>query len=187
MSDDLLPPSATSQERAVSLALARLAAVPVPLRLLWDPADCPAALLPWLAWSFSVDEWDAAWSESAQRASIQEAVAIHRRKGTIWAIKRALATAGYAGAEIIEGGSGWAVGDSVAVGDAELFVGSGGAWAIYSLRLAQPVVDAQVAQIRTLLKYVAPARCHLNLFLRETAPWVVGDGSIVGTAGLAVY
>lgn len=187
MSDDLLPPSATSQERAVSLALARIAAVPVPLRLLWDPAECPADLLAWLGWTFSVDEWDAAWGERARRASIQEAVWVHRHKGTIGSIKRALAAAGYAGAEIIEGGSSWRVGDGVQVGDAGLFVGSGDAWAIYSVRMPQPLVAAQVAQIRALLAYVAPARCHLSALLRTEALWVVGDGSIVGTDGLEVY
>ncbi len=27
----------------------------------WHPQTCPEALLPWLAWSLSVDEWDESW------------------------------------------------------------------------------------------------------------------------------
>lgn len=35
----------------------KLKKTPVSIRELWNPDTCPANLLPWLAWSFSVDRW----------------------------------------------------------------------------------------------------------------------------------
>lgn len=79
----LLPPNATPLERAVSRAGAeRLAGIDVPLADLWQPATCPAELLPWLAWALSVDRWDSSWSEERKRAEIAVSIERHRHKGT---------------------------------------------------------------------------------------------------------
>ena len=91
----LLPPNATALETAIEAATARIADVPVPNASLWTPATCPAALLPWLAWALSVDEWDGTWPEARQRAVIAASVGVHRRKGTRGAVAAALAAAGY--------------------------------------------------------------------------------------------
>ncbi|MFM2091074.1 MAG: hypothetical protein RLZZ127_1563 [Planctomycetota bacterium] len=91
MSETLLPPSATAQERALDLATARVGDVSVPLRTLWDPDTCPASLLPWLAWALAVDAWDPAASESVKRQAIRDSVSVHRRKGTAGALLTALA------------------------------------------------------------------------------------------------
>ena len=70
MSDaHLLPPSATHAEVAVSRAMSRLADVEPQCRQMWDPATCPPSHLPWLAWAFSVDEWDSGWTDT-QRARL---------------------------------------------------------------------------------------------------------------------
>jgi len=90
---DLLPPNATPQERAISRSVDR--AVPVPVRTLWNPATCPEGILPWLAWSLSVDEWDASWPVDQKRAAIAASIETHRRKGTIGALRRALQALGY--------------------------------------------------------------------------------------------
>lgn len=92
---DLLPLNATPQERALSLTAARAGAVPVPVGELWDPYTCPLAVLPWLAWSLAVDPWDSSWTESQKREAIAESIAVHRVKGTIGALKRALQAIGY--------------------------------------------------------------------------------------------
>ncbi|MCF2910099.1 phage tail protein I [Pseudoalteromonas sp. DL2-H2.2] len=60
------------------------------LRALWDPMLCPAPLLPWLAWTMSVDEWDEAWSETLKRQVIRDAFAVHQYKGTPYALQKAL-------------------------------------------------------------------------------------------------
>lgn len=95
MTDHLLPPNATPQERALSEATARLSEVPILVRQSWDPDTCPAELLPWLAWAFSVDEWDTEWTEQEKRDVIKASLEVHKHKGTIGAIDRALKPLGY--------------------------------------------------------------------------------------------
>lgn len=97
MSQTLLPPNASPLERALeSVAADRIEAIETErVRTLWTPANCPTPLLPWLAWALSVDEWDADWSEATQRAVIAASVEVHRRKGTLGAVRRALAATGY--------------------------------------------------------------------------------------------
>lgn len=93
MPDDLLPPNATPPERALSLATGR--EVQVPIKQLWSPATCPAAVLPWLAWALSVDEWDSTWPVETQRQVIAASIEQHRKKGTVGALRRALQRLGY--------------------------------------------------------------------------------------------
>lgn len=93
--ESLLPPNATPQERALAEGMTRLSAVPVPVDTLWGAATCPVALLPWLAWALSVDEWDSTWTEAQKRGAVASAIAIHRRKGTRGALNRAISALGY--------------------------------------------------------------------------------------------
>lgn len=60
----------------------------------WDPMTCPESLLPWLAWALSVDEWKEDWPVETKRAMIANSVTIHKHKGTVGAVKRALASLG---------------------------------------------------------------------------------------------
>ncbi|MCK0743563.1 phage tail protein I [Chromohalobacter nigrandesensis] len=98
---DLLPPNSTPLERAAAEALAEIQRVPVPLRDLWHPDCCPARLLPYLAWTFSVDRWDPSWSEAAKREVIRSSFYVHRKKGTISALRRVVEPLGYL-LEIVE-------------------------------------------------------------------------------------
>ncbi|MDO3563359.1 phage tail protein I [Ralstonia pseudosolanacearum] len=91
----LLPPNATPLERRAAQAGGRIERVPVPLRDLWNPATCPAELLPFLAWSFSVDRWNPAWPLATKRAVTAAAYFVHRKKGTIGALRRAVEPLGY--------------------------------------------------------------------------------------------
>lgn len=59
MSDSrLLPTGSSPLEVAAAKACAEIEKTPVSIRELWNPDTCPANLLPWLAWAFSVDRWD---------------------------------------------------------------------------------------------------------------------------------
>ena len=161
MSDALLAPNATQAERALEQATARLGSLPAPLREPWDPDTCPANLLPWLAWALQVDIWDRNWSDDAKRTVIRGAIDVHRRKGTPWAIKRALANAGYGdSATLAEGDSTNAYDGTDLHNGSNLYLG-GLDWANYRLIMARPISNAQADQIRRLLSFVAPARCHL--------------------------
>jgi len=90
-----LPPNTTPLERALATSCAALVDIPVPLRDLWSTDRCPLALLPILAWSFSVDRWDDSWSEATKRATIKASRYIHQHKGTIAAVRRVVASLGY--------------------------------------------------------------------------------------------
>ncbi len=90
MADTLLPPNASPLERGLEQASARQADVPVPISALWRPEQCPSYLLPWLAWAVSVDAWDPDWPEEARREAVARSIALHRRKGTAWAVRDAL-------------------------------------------------------------------------------------------------
>lgn len=98
MSDDrktLLPNNSTPLERAASEALSEIQRVQIPLRTLWDPYTCPAKLLPYLAWAYSVDRWDTAWSEEAKREVIATSFYVHKKKGTISALRRVVEPFGF--------------------------------------------------------------------------------------------
>ena len=83
----LLPPNATPLERALEADGAQLGDIPVPIDTLWIPETCPAALLPWLAYSVSVDLWNPDWPESVKRQVIAAAFDVHRIKGTLGAVR----------------------------------------------------------------------------------------------------
>lgn len=89
----ILPASSSAVERAVlSAELARIAMVdPTVIVSIWNPASCPAALLPWLAMGVSVDVWSNDWPEATKRAVIAASPMVHRLKGTLGAVRRALA------------------------------------------------------------------------------------------------
>lgn len=91
----LLPGNSTKLELLACQALAEIQRVPIPLRQLCNPDLCPVALLPYLAWGFSVDRWSQAWPERAKRNAIKAAYFIHAHKGTIGALRRVVEPLGY--------------------------------------------------------------------------------------------
>jgi phage tail P2-like protein len=91
----LLPPNATALEIALAQTMAaQIGALQAPLRVLWNPASCPLALLPWLAATLAVENWDSSWPETVKRARIASATAIHRHKGTVRAVQDIIAAYG---------------------------------------------------------------------------------------------
>lgn len=95
----LLPLNSTQLERAIEAALAEK--TEIPLRTLYNPDTCPAHLLPWLAWAWSVDRWDNKWLEAVKRSAIRSAFYVHAHKGTIGALRRVVEPLGYL-IEVIE-------------------------------------------------------------------------------------
>lgn len=89
----LLPLSSTQLERAIEAAMAEK--TEIPLRTLYNPDTCPAHLLPWLAWTWSVDRWDTRWTEAVKRSAIRSAFYVHAHKGTIGALRRVVEPLGY--------------------------------------------------------------------------------------------
>ena len=89
----LLPLSSTQLERGIEAAMAEK--TEIPLRALYNPDTCPAHLLPWLAWTWSVDRWDTRWTEAVKRSAIRSAFYVHAHKGTIGALRRVVEPLGY--------------------------------------------------------------------------------------------
>lgn len=95
MMSNLLPPNATQFERQFSTAFARISEIETPARTFNVPLKAPAAVLPWLAWERSVDDWKKNWSEEQKRQTIDNAYYVHAHKGTIGALERSLDTLGF--------------------------------------------------------------------------------------------
>ncbi len=93
--NSLLPPGSSQLERRAAEACAGISDLNVPLRDLWNPARCPVKFLPYLAWAFSVDRWDEKWTAAEKRKAVTDAFYIHRRKGTVAAIRRVIEAMGY--------------------------------------------------------------------------------------------
>lgn len=158
---ELLPPNATRLELALEAVLRTLLVIDVPIDLLWSPETCPEAALPVLAWALSVDEWNPNWSVPRQREVIAASIAVHRHKGTPWAVRRALEILGYGSAELIEN-YGHKLHDGSLTHDGSVTYSAADHWAEYRVNMARPITVAQADRIRAVLAAVAPARCSLK-------------------------
>lgn len=92
MMNSLLPPNATTLERALEagVCLPPKVDAAVLADAIADPMTAPAFLLPWLAYGESVDTWDADWTEADKRATIASSIAMHRIKGTRASVEQVL-------------------------------------------------------------------------------------------------
>ena len=88
----LLPDNSTSLEVALaSIDAWRIGSLDVDvIRRIHRPDDCPPAFLPLLAWEYSVDEWDPAWTVAVKRNAIKQSLEVHRHKGTAYAVETAI-------------------------------------------------------------------------------------------------
>jgi phage tail P2-like protein len=98
----LLPPSATALTKAIATVNASMFNIPMLHRAFLSPDSCPEHLLAWLAWERSVDIYKESWTDAQKRETIRNAPAIHRRKGTVTAIKAAIESVGGTGVDLIE-------------------------------------------------------------------------------------
>lgn len=171
----LLPGNSTELERLAAQALAQIERVPVPLRDLWNPDACPVALLPYLAWAFSVDRWSQSWPESAKRNSIKAAYFIHSRKGTIGALRRVVEPLGY----LIEVREWWE----------ELPLGVPGTFRLLIGVLDTGITEAMYQELIWLIDDAKPLSRHLielAISLESTGTVVIGASVYEGDE-LSVY
>lgn len=92
----LLPPNSTAAERQMEATTTQAFDLPVPLRQLWSPEDCPEPLLPWLAWALSLDSWKDYWPVEVKRRRIRNAITIARHKGTVQSVRNVVTAFGSA-------------------------------------------------------------------------------------------
>lgn len=129
-------------------------ALPIPVRVLHSPADCPAPLLPWLAWERSVDYWRDDWSEQTKRDVIAASVAVHRKKGTLVAIRQSIAAVGLQAVVDVPRDQSRYVPHTFRVRlDAE----------------TNPPTDSNAREIRYQIDHIKPARCGYSLTFAQQA------------------
>ena len=157
----LLPVTAGRAELSLEQIGARVEAFEDHIRPLWNPDTCPSYLLPWLAWTLSVDEWSPSWTDATKRNVIRASVQVHRRKGTVGAIKRAMIAAGLGDAVLIER-FGRQFYDGTISHDGAVDHSEPDHWAEYRVILTRPLSIAQAGQARRIIEASAPLRCHLK-------------------------
>ena len=160
MTDSLLPYNATSQERSLEGATARAADVPVMVRQSWNPDTCPAALLPWLAWALSIDEWSAAWPEAVKRAVIRDSYQVHKKKGTVLSVRQVFASLGFGNVLINEGKNRRKYDGSIQY-DGFPNYGDSSGWPWYRVQFDKLLSTAQANQAGAMLATIAPVRSRL--------------------------
>jgi len=178
MSDlvSVLPNNATALEKSLEQVARTGSAIPSVLGALWNPDTCPSQYLAYLAWALSVDFWDARWSDETKRNVLRDAVRLHRLKGTLGSVKRALQSAGYGDATVHERFSNERY-DGSQTYDCSINYEPQDHWAEYRVFLARPISFEQATQVREILSSVAPARCHLKELSFEQALNIY-DGTI---------
>ena len=84
----LLPSNQTKLEQALAQVSAGESELANVLRQMHSVNNCPASMLPWLAIQRSVDRWDPEWSEAIKRKMVKDSFEVHKRKGTVGALRR---------------------------------------------------------------------------------------------------
>ncbi len=157
-------PHASRLEEALSLTFAENLNIPIDIHTSWQAVHCPEHLLPYLAWSLSVDDWDDNWSADSKRAVINESIFVHQQKGTLASIRRVMQAAGFGDIDIIENQSLKTWNGELTFEGLETFDHEEMHWAEYKIRLKSPITRDEAERIRRILKNTAPARCHLVSF-----------------------
>ncbi|MBI9112239.1 phage tail protein I [Maridesulfovibrio ferrireducens] len=105
---DLLPSSITKDERIAASATvldSQLKAVTaaIPQVLIYSRIDeFEEPLLSLLAWQFHVDHWEPHWPLETKREAVKTSIKLHKKKGTPWAVRKAIEVATRAPAKVIE-------------------------------------------------------------------------------------
>jgi len=101
MSKSLLPINASELLKDLENSSLKATSLEALNRYVTNPDLAPDNILPWLAFSVSVDDWSDNWPKVIKREMIKNSISLHQIKGTKRAIKKALEIIGVAG-EIVE-------------------------------------------------------------------------------------
>lgn len=155
----LLPANSRPLEHALAGATAKLEPIPLPLDSIWDINTVPDELLPYLAYAWSVDEWNDNWTAETKRQVIRDSLWVHERKGTLGAVKRALSAMNY-DASIIE----WFEKSPR---------GTPGTFSV-EVRPTTGIITDSLLQIRNVIDAVKRLSAHYDVYIGYTLPAIVG-------------
>ena len=175
VSQSLLPPNATKLLKDLEGVAADSIDLPTPNRFVNNPDLAPANILPWLAWALSVDDWSEEWSIDVRRNVIKASLEVHRRKGTIGSLKRALSAFNYQNIKIEE----W-------------FNYSGSP---YCFKVSLEIVDVGfdfsiIGEIEKIIKNTKNARSHLEVlkaYLATKPAWFYIGSFVVSKDVTTLY
>ena len=155
----LLPANSRPLEHALAGATAKLEPIPVPFDTIWDVDTAPDSLLPYLAYAWSVDEWNDNWTDDTKREVIKNSLWVHERKGTLGAVKRALAAMNY-DASVIE----WFQKSPR---------GKAGTFSV-EVHPTTGIIADSILQIRAVIDAVKRLSAHYDVFIGLTLPATIG-------------
>lgn len=163
----------------------RIQGLDEPIGKLWNVDTCPEALLPWLAWSFSVEVWDHAWPVETKRAVIRKSILVHRWKGTRRSVEEALEAIGVS-ASIREWFEAGGVEVTGAPGTFEIWID------MQNVLATGAELPALLGELRRVVDATKPVSAHYTAHARITAKapeyggvcsWFAG-GRLTNTAGI---
>lgn len=142
---------------------------------LWDAENIPMDFLPILAWALRLDFFDSAWPERFQRDMVANARRLNELRGTPEGMLMCLRLLGQPNAELIERQRGRKRGDGGTRGTG-LQRGQPAEWAIFSIKLKNPITLRQAAVLRQAIERVKRNCCHLLALDFTDAPLLRGLG-----------
>ena len=95
MSKTLLPINASDLLKDLENISLRATTLETLNRYVNNPDLAPEHILPWLAFAVSADDWSDGWSEQIKRNVIRASIEVHKKKGTIGALRKALEAFNY--------------------------------------------------------------------------------------------
>lgn len=173
MADDFVkpsllpPPLATDLSmRALEAVQSRMSDIPLAQGIVYDFENVDASALAHLGEQFHVmgaEGWRLATTDEQKRALLARAVALHRHKGTPWAIREALKAVGFNDLEIAERLPSNHYDGSLAFSGSDVYAAYG--WAQFRVTADagddQPITAEQTALIVETVTAWKPARSHL--------------------------
>ena len=102
MSKSLLPINASQLLKDLENSSPKAANLEALNRYVTNPDLVPDNILPWLAWAVSVDDWSDNWSLAVKRNVIKASINVHKKKGTIGALRSALEAFSYENIKVQE-------------------------------------------------------------------------------------
>ena len=147
MADTLYPPNvrdARTDAFAACIASAIRGVSLAPL-LVYLIDDVDASALPHLAEQFNVygrSQWQLCQTDTDKRNLIKNAVPVHRKKGTPWAIQQAILAVGFDAVDVVTRTPTWT--------DIQVYV------------RGRPITANDASLIKDVIDEFAPARCTLN-------------------------